>query len=205
MALGIGVLFLGTLAAVVLGAFIARRWNGTLDFLYVGLHAALMLLVGALGCLILGFRSWRKSLGSWPAARWLAIAPVAGAVAAALAMLYARMLASAGHGGAPSEAIMTPATVLLVVIVAPLLEEWIDRGVLWVACLRAGDERIALLVTSGLFAISHGLNGGYMLEIPHRFVGGLVLGWLRWRSGSLVTPIIAHVTWNVLAIWSASA
>lgn len=94
------------------------------------------------------------------------------------------------------------ALIVLVVVVAPLTEEWVDRGALWAACRRAGSPQVALLATSALFALSHGLNGGYLFELPHRSVGGLFLGWLRWRSDSLAAPILAHATWNGISVWS---
>lgn len=86
------------------------------------------------------------------------------------------------------------------ILVAPILEEMLCRGVAWQASLELGDERLALILTSILFAILHGANGGFVLEFPHRLAGGLLLGWLRWKTGSLYPCILAHFVWNVSAV-----
>ena len=46
---------------------------------------------------------------------------------------------------------------------------------------------------------------GYVLELPHRFVMGLLLGWLRARSNSLAPCVLAHFTHNLLAILIVAA
>jgi membrane protease YdiL (CAAX protease family) len=43
-----------------------------------------------------------------------------------------------------------------------------------------------------------------VVALPHRFATGLVLGWLRERSGSLAPSITAHFVNNALAVaWAA--
>ena len=69
-----------------------------------------------------------------------------------------------------------------------MIEEWLCRGVLWAACRRVTGTAGTLFVTAVIFAILHGLNGLSLLEMPHRFVSGLILGWLRWRTRSVVPP-----------------
>jgi len=65
---------------------------------------------------------------------------------------------------------------------------------------RNGSPGVAIFLSAALFALVHGLNGGFLLELPHRFVGGVVMGWLRHRSGSLVPGFLAHLLNNVLAV-----
>ncbi len=89
---------------------------------------------------------------------------------------------------------------LAMVLFPVLSEEWLDRGVLWAALRRVTGVRATVLCTAILFALMHGLNGGGILEVPHRFVVGLGLGWLRLRSGSLLPGILAHALLNTLAI-----
>ena len=76
-----------------------------------------------------------------------------------------------------------------------MTEELLDRGVLWEASRRILSPGRTLLLTAALFTIGHGLQGGYLVY-PHRFVAGLVFGWLRLRSGSVLPPIAAHLTCN---------
>jgi membrane protease YdiL (CAAX protease family) len=56
------------------------------------------------------------------------------------------------------------------------------------------------MITALLFALLHGLGGTDPFEIPHRFTGGLVLGWLRHRTASLLPCILAHLVHNLLAV-----
>ena len=99
----------------------------------------------------------------------------------------------------------TPTTwdVLVLVVAAPVLEEWLCRGVLWRALTPFtgfGERNVA---TALLFAMLHCLSG--MINFPHRFVGGLVLGWLRERSNSLIPCIASHALHNALAVLLAMA
>ena len=43
----------------------------------------------------------------------------------------------------------------------------------------------------------------YLFEVPHRFAMGLMLGWLRHRTGSLAPCVLAHALHNgvVMGIW----
>lgn len=101
---------------------------------------------------------------------------------------------------APAASCASAAFAVALLVGAPLVEEWLDRGVLLCAREPLTSERGRVVVSAMLCAIAHGLNGGFLLELPHRFVGRVVLGLLRSRSGSLAPPIVAHVTWNGLAL-----
>lgn len=97
---------------------------------------------------------------------------------------------------------LAPWLLLLHFCVAPaLLEEWLCRGTCWVALRPVCGGRMTILVTASLFAILHGLNGGLTLELPHRFVMGLLLGWLRARTGSIWPCVLAHFAHNAAAIF----
>ncbi len=60
----------------------------------------------------------------------------------------------------------------------------------------------ALVVTAIMFSLWHGLgfkSGSYSFDIASAsftLVGGLAYGWLRFRSGSLLYPVIAHCLGN---------
>ncbi|HVS20160.1 MAG TPA: CPBP family intramembrane glutamic endopeptidase, partial [Planctomycetota bacterium] len=78
--------------------------------------------------------------------------------------------------------------------------EWLCRGVLWQALRRVAPTAVTVALSALLFGLLHALNGGFWLEVPHRFVFGLLLGWLRARSGSLGPCVIAHGANNLLAV-----
>jgi membrane protease YdiL (CAAX protease family) len=79
-------------------------------------------------------------------------------------------------------------------IVAPLFEETLFRGVL----LPVVGQRIggggAVVLSAAAFAIAH-LSLG---ELAPLFVLGLGLGWVRWRSGRLASAVLMHGLWNGL-------
>ena len=88
-------------------------------------------------------------------------------------------------------------------VYAPFVEESIYRGFLWhgLAPSRAGNLR-TLLLTSFFFASIHWryyLQGGHfdVAAFVSPFIVGLVLGWIRWRSGSTVASMIGHSLSNL--------
>ncbi|MBK8978405.1 MAG: CPBP family intramembrane metalloprotease [Planctomycetes bacterium] len=199
----VAVAFGGVLVALVLGRFVAVAAGSEL----LGLAAStlLMLAAAAGACGMLAPGSLRASFASAPerGSDLLLGVPV-GLGCLAVAVGYTELL-RAGFGG---EAEVGEVPVVLAagaVLVAPFVEEWLFRGALWHVMAELAHPRAALLTTSLLFALAHGLNGGFVLECPHRFLGGLALGWLRLRSGSLLPGIVAHFVWNAAAIGLAEA
>lgn len=63
------------------------------------------------------------------------------------------------------------------------------------------DPRTTLVLTSLPFGLLHCVTE--LLGFPHRFVAGIVFGWLRMRSGSLLPSIGAHAMNNALAAVAA--
>jgi len=84
------------------------------------------------------------------------------------------------------------ATLLMVVIAAPVLEELLFRGVILDGLLRKYSARTAILVSSVLFGLMH-LN-------PNQVVTGTILGafagWVYFRSRSLLACILIHMAAN---------
>ncbi|KEF43220.1 MAG: metal-dependent membrane protease [Cyanobium sp. CACIAM 14] len=81
---------------------------------------------------------------------------------------------------------------LTALVVAPLFEECLFRGVLLpVAGQRLGGLP-AVLLSAAIFAVAH-LS---LSELVPLFVLGLGLGWLRWRSGRLTSAVLMHALWN---------
>lgn len=80
------------------------------------------------------------------------------------------------------------------VILAPLAEELLFRGVLYPAVKHAGFPRTALWGTSALFAVIH-FNLVTLLPL---LLFALVLVWLYETTDNLLAPVAAHVTFNAL-------
>ncbi len=93
--------------------------------------------------------------------------------------------------------------VALTTFVAPVLEEWFFRGVLFRA-LHQGLDRftprwataVAVVLSAGLFALAHGE--------PLQFAGlafvGIVLAVVVYRTKRLMPSVITHVSFNAVAM-----
>ena len=78
-----------------------------------------------------------------------------------------------------------------VIVVTPLGEEILFRGFLFRGWLRApNDAWPVILITAGLWAIIHIQYDWYVTG--QIFAFGLMLGWMRWATGSTVLTILLH-------------
>ncbi len=82
-------------------------------------------------------------------------------------------------------------------ILGPVTEEICSRGYQFDALRKRISGRATIVVTALAFALFH-MNWRHF---PLHFVAGLILGWLRWRSGSLRIPILFHALNNGLFVW----
>lgn len=86
-------------------------------------------------------------------------------------------------------------------ILAPLTEEVVFRGAIQRAVLKHFStdtpKRLwaGIAFTALLFAVVHGNPA----QMPHAFLIGLLLGWMAYRSGSIVPGILLHVINNSVA------
>jgi hypothetical protein len=98
---------------------------------------------------------------------------------------------------------MLPLLLLSFVILAPLQEELIFRGFFLRGFVPAIGLWPAILVTSGVWAVSHGQYEWFF--VGEIFALGIVLGWIRCRSGSLIASFILHATVNGMAVVAAAS
>jgi membrane protease YdiL (CAAX protease family) len=77
-----------------------------------------------------------------------------------------------------------------------VFEELAFRGVIFGALQRVLGSTEALIVSALMFAILHLA----VPSMPHLFVMGLALGWLRIRTGSLLPGMLTHFTHNLLVL-----
>ena len=83
---------------------------------------------------------------------------------------------------------------LVTVVVVPLAEELVFRGILYPAIKYAGFPRLALWGTSALFAAIH-FNLAIFLPL---LLLALVLTWLYEKTDNLLAPIAAHSLFNAV-------
>jgi len=86
------------------------------------------------------------------------------------------------------------AIALITVVLVPLAEELVFRGILYPAIKYAGFPRLALWGTSLLFATIH-FN---LASFPPLLVLALVLAWLYEKTDNLLAPIAAHGLFNAV-------
>ena len=94
--------------------------------------------------------------------------------------------------------------IISAVILAPLLEELVFRGLFQTSLVRVfrGMRWPALLIASAVFAVIHWSVVPWHGILP-LFALGLVFGYIYERTGSLLTPIIAHAVFNALNVTMA--
>lgn len=90
-------------------------------------------------------------------------------------------------------------SLLFLALLAPVVEELVFRGLFygWVAGRWGGLP--ALIVSSLAFAAAHFEPAHVILVLPL----GILFGWLRWRSDSLLPSLFAHVVNNGFALLAA--
>lgn len=88
-------------------------------------------------------------------------------------------------------------------LLAPLAEEIVFRGAIQKAAItyfekkmsKAKGNIVAVVFTALLFAAVHGNPA----QMPHAFLVGLLLGWMCYRSGSIVPGVVLHWVNNSVA------
>jgi membrane protease YdiL (CAAX protease family) len=96
------------------------------------------------------------------------------------------------------------AMIVFAVVVTPLVEELLFRGVLFPVAAHSFGTTGGLLLVSGLFGFAHVVTYGLdMYLIAQTLVAGLYLTWLRARTRSLVPSLAAHAALNLYATMEA--
>ena len=95
--------------------------------------------------------------------------------------------------------------VVTALVIVPLFEEMLFRGFFQTMIRRFFEIQngawLAILMSSGLFAITHA-NAGHWLAL---FVLGICMGYAYEKSGSLFRPIFIHSLFNavsIIAVWN---
>ena len=81
-------------------------------------------------------------------------------------------------------------------LLAPLAEEMVFRGAILRSLLRwKSNPWVGIVISAILFAVIH-MNPAQM---PHAFLVGLLLGWMYWRTDSIVPGVVYHWVNNTVA------
>lgn len=85
--------------------------------------------------------------------------------------------------------------ILQLVVLAPLLEEVLFRGLIQGALNRKYNALVSILLASLIFGIVHIIPQ----QIVNAFVIGIILGYIYYRTQSLATVVIIHAINNAIA------
>jgi CAAX protease family protein len=177
---------------------LAYRWSSSVAALVqYGLMLGVLLLI-ARGLPRREMFALRRP-GSWPRALGLAFLSLL-AIWAASAALAPFLDASDEQGLVPddwdsSRAGAFVAFFLVVAVLAPVVEELTYRG-LGFTLLAPYGTWVAILVTGVLFGAAHGLVAG----LPVLTIFGIVVAWLRSRTGSVYPSMLLHGVFNGTAL-----
>ena len=81
-------------------------------------------------------------------------------------------------------------------LMAPLAEELVFRGAILRSLLKWNSRPwVAIVISAVLFSAAH-MNPAQM---PHTFLIGLLLGWMYWRTNSIVPGVAFHWVNNTVA------
>jgi membrane protease YdiL (CAAX protease family) len=99
----------------------------------------------------------------------------------------------------PNSVALRASVVLVVVVVAPIAEEVFFRAFVFSVVRSVGSTKLALGISSALFALAHFNTEWFVLNC----VFGAILAVLLQRTGSLITPIAAHMVLNAVGLASS--
>jgi membrane protease YdiL (CAAX protease family) len=86
--------------------------------------------------------------------------------------------------------------ITLIAIIPAFGEELLFRGLIQRQLMRRMSPWVAIVITGALFSLFHFQMDGF---VP-RWLLGMLLGWLYWRSGNFWVPVIAHFFNNAIQV-----
>ena len=168
--------------------------------------AALKAVVSGGGVAILLVRFYRsKRPLEWFGISAPAVVPTVGLLALYLAWMFGTDMVTHWRGPwdfrpwqqAPLAA--SALRLLAVCVFGPTVEELLFRGVIFSWLKDRVNIAITIAVTALSWSLLHYMYPWWVIAII--FVDGLILGLARWRTGSVIAPIIMHMLYNLYAIW----
>ena len=87
-------------------------------------------------------------------------------------------------------------TFISICILTPISEELLFRGYILDALNRLHGKWPAIIISSIIFGMVH----FDPFTMGMATIGGVIYGWIRVRTGSLVPGIVAHAMWNTMAL-----
>lgn len=175
--------------------------------------ATVVTLLGAGAAIAWLVRSTSMGVGMGAGVRWTLVAASAAGLVVVAALVSPRVASVVADQRMRDMASGTFA--LHVAVRIPLLtalaEEAVHRGVVWALLERAGGDGVALVGTTIGFAVGHVVVARDQAVREGRAVvpwvgttlaataaAGVVLGWLRWRTGGIWASVGVHAAVNMV-------
>ncbi len=206
---------IGGIIAIALGE-ISVTADGTTEVSSVGIFITVVAQVGG-ALLVLAYLSRTKGTGSFAAdfglrvrlRHWWGI-PAGAGLQVGAALVTAPLIQLLFPEGPPQQSIagVTEGTdsalgvvliLLSLVVLAPLAEELIFRGMLLSRLVRSMAMWWAIVVQAAVFALIHLADPEAIAAIPGLFLIAAVLGYAAIKTGSLSLPIFLHAGVNLTA------
>lgn len=90
-----------------------------------------------------------------------------------------------------------PVMILVTVIVAPIVEEVVFRGLIFSRLKKAMNVWVAIVISSLLFGLMH----GQLLWVIYAFVFGMLLAIIAERLNTIGASIILHMAFNLVGVF----
>ena len=90
--------------------------------------------------------------------------------------------------------------IVMTVVLAPVMEEWLFRGVIYRGVAQGGAGRGSVVRAVALSAVLFALAHAELVQFVGLAFLGVVLAVLVARSGRLVPSIVTHVSFNAVAV-----
>jgi uncharacterized protein len=184
-------------------ALVSQPYDGVLVTLFIVIANPVSIAVLVIAALVARAPPAEYLALKWPTGRYVAIglAALAALIAITDALLYlggyplVTPFQAQSYTTAAAEGWLA-ALWLGTIIIAPAGEEVMFRGFLFRGWARSDREAwLAIVVISLLWAALHvQYDWTGILQI---FISGLLLGWLRWRSGSTLLTFLLHALFNL--------
>lgn len=87
-------------------------------------------------------------------------------------------------------------TFISICVLTPISEELLFRGYILDSLNRLHGKWPAIIISSMIFGLVH----FDPFTIGMATIGGIIYGWIRIRTGSLIPGIVAHSMWNTMAL-----
>ena len=198
------VAFLSAKAALEYGSLGApMNSNDFVDYIsdFVTGKSSVVLLVSfaiILFVALIGFAIVRKNIASYTGMKYARPMSIIGAIVAGVALNFI------SYGIMPQTAQNEEVfgiVLVLCVALAPFVEELVFRGILLKMFSKSCGIILSAIITSALFALSH----GDPLQMLYMFILGLVLAIVRVSSTSLWSSVALHLAFNMTGAFAMLA